>query len=92
MTDTPTGTAEITPPPATTPNAEPATMTEYLVLVGDRDLWKQVAAVRARSATAAIRDHIALSGATEGTYVAVPARSWQPVTVKVETQTKLVLT
>lgn len=71
---------------ATTPTPAP---TDYIVLSRDtsRDTsgyWTQEKTVQARSAEAAIRQL-----GTEGTYVAVPARSWKPVTVKAETQTVL---
>lgn len=69
-------------------------MTEYLVLeVQERNdnglhLWQKIAAVEARSASSAIRE--ALGGEEhEGEYVAVPARSWRPVKVSVETKTQL---
>jgi hypothetical protein len=47
-----------------------------------------VANVEAASADAAIRAYFDRNtGATGGTFLAIPARSWKPVTVKVETQT-----
>lgn len=63
-------------------------VTEYVVLQasGD-DEWMVVDTVQARSATAAIR--AAITG--DGQYVAVPARSWQPVTAKTETSVRTVL-
>lgn len=66
--------------------------TEYVVLGliehEDGDGWFEHARVEERSAQAAVRS--ALDGIQEdGTYVAVPARSWKPVTVKVETKTAL---
>lgn len=51
-------------------------------------LWVFRGGLKARSAEEALRRY---SGIGEGTYVAVPARSWKPVTVTVETQTKVVL-
>lgn len=45
--------------------------------------------VPATSAEAAIRLACKTNSTPEGTYVAVPARSWKPVTVKAETQTVL---
>lgn len=71
-------------------------MTEYLVLVREKTstYWVPIGNVSARSARSAIRERI--DGAAqsdeyrgEGEYVAVPARSWQPVTVKTETKTQL---
>lgn len=65
-------------------------MTTYLVFRKgtEDDLWTQVAVKDARSAMSAIRQH--LDGGKEGgTLAAVPARSWNPVTVKVETKTEL---
>lgn len=50
--------------------------------------WRAVGKVEARSAESAIR--ALLNGReTFGSFVAVPARSWKPVTVKVETKTAL---
>lgn len=70
-------------------------MTEYLVLVKDESGgWVDIGHVSARSARSAIRERV--DGASqssayrgEGEYVAVPSRSWQPVTVKTETKTQL---
>lgn len=62
--------------------------TEYIVLTQNADGdWVIHETVHAATAQAAIR-----SGQTAGTYVAVPARSWKPVTVKTETKTVLTLT
>ena len=68
-------------------------MTEYLIFTSfpvDGELpptgWKPVGRVHARSAQSAIRESIE---ALPGEYVAVPVRSWKPVTVKVETKTAL---
>jgi hypothetical protein len=53
--------------------------------------WERVATVQASSATAAIRseliDLIPRDQSHAGTYVAIPARSFKPVTVTAETQT-----
>ena len=65
--------------------------TTYIVLQremegsGDsvKDRWKATGTVSASSAEAAIRQSVS----DEGTYVAVPARSWKPVAVRTETQT-----
>ena len=67
-------------------------MTEYRVMKQtEREDWEFVGQREAVSAKAAIQG--VLNGpSTEferhGTFVAVPARSWQPVTVKVETALK----
>lgn len=75
-------------------NGEAPAVTRYVVLwseKGDGD-WIQIAGLRdTRSAISAIRDYLE-NGNTEitsGYFVAVPARSWKPVTVKVETKTEL---
>lgn len=53
--------------------------------------WEYVGFRDARSAKAAIVDEIKLTG-REGTYIAVPSRSFKPMTVRTETttQTKMV--
>jgi hypothetical protein len=66
--------------------------TTYIVLrqppgTGGPDIWEDYAAVDASSATDAIKK-VADDG---GKYVAVPARSWKPVTVTTETRTILKL-
>lgn len=71
--------------------AEPAPeakATAYVVLSrDDSGYWTaNVKPVQARSAEAAIR---AIGAA--GTYIAVPERSWKPVTVKAEQRTVLTL-
>ena len=68
--------------------------TEYQILVafsasnGD-NAWKEFGVVKARSANEAIKQ---AAGATPGSFIAVPARSWKPVTVKVEQTTRITLT
>ena len=70
-------------------------MTQYLVFENQDTqdasgvaTWQKLRVVEARSSAAAIK--VALDGDVhEGQYVAVPARSWKPVTVKVETKTAL---
>ena len=67
-------------------------MTEYVIFVQQEEAgtWSQVGQhVQARSATAAIRTLLCESNSPHGAYAAVPARSWKPVTVKVETKTAL---
>jgi hypothetical protein len=85
--------------PAATAANKPTEKTSYIVLVkkgGEEweagEEWEVVDAVHATSATAAIRavatDHV--NGPR--TYVAVPARSWKPVTAQLDTKTVLTLT
>jgi len=71
-------------------------VTEYIILHASNEdsTWKLIGQVQARSAQSAIReriDGVAQSSAHygDGTYVAVPVRSWQPVSVKTETKTQL---
>lgn len=74
-------------------------MTEYIILSRfgddfDKDCWQAIGTVAARSAKSAIRERIdGVAQSSEhygdGEYVAVPARSWQPVIVKTETKTAL---
>lgn len=67
-------------------------MTNYLVLhkTGE-NIWTQFTAINARSARSAISQALEGDENTykEGTFIAVPARSWRPVSVKVETKTAL---
>lgn len=69
--------------------------TSYIVLRKDENgRWEDVGRTMQRSARAAIQmalDPERPIGAPvdPGTLVAVPARSWKPVTVKVETKTAL---
>ena len=70
-------------------------MTEYVIFrkqesAGEEENegWVYIGHKEARSATSAIRSF--LDGSSqEGEFAAVPARSWRPVTVKVETKTAL---
>jgi hypothetical protein len=66
-------------------------MTEYVLFekLNDGGWWEKVSSVEARSATSAIRAFLEGENGTAGEYAAVPARSWKPVTVKVETKTSL---
>jgi hypothetical protein len=67
--------------------------TTYIVLTemydneGVRDGWHTMQTIEAGRAADAIRKTIT----DGGTYVAVPARSWKPVTVTTETKTVLKL-
>lgn len=70
--------------------------TTYIVLHMKEEMGEQWslldpgdAAVEAPNANAAIRKVLSNRPAYSGTYVAVPARSWKPVTVTAETQTVL---
>lgn len=63
-------------------------MTAYVILGHSEEGWKELGTVDARSAQAAVRE--LLDGSDKGgEYVAVPARSFKPVTVKVETKRSL---
>ena len=67
-------------------------MTDYMILqrtlYEDVEQWRYRGHEEARSGPSAIRAY--LNGSEEdGEFVAVPARSWKPVTVKVETKTAL---
>lgn len=66
-------------------------MTEYVVLkfhevLGEHGAWVIIGKAETRGPRTAIREII--NGA-EGSYVAVPARSWHPSDVKLETKTLL---
>jgi len=65
-------------------------MTDYVILFQqDNGGWMELEKrIPARSGTSAIR--ALLDGAeARGQYVAIPARSFRPVTVKLETKTQL---
>ena len=71
-------------------------MTDYVVLRKTEidDMWEEYKlasnARSARSAIQAVVDQDVHDGTVIGNaYAAVPARSWKPVTVKVETKTAL---
>lgn len=95
----PTAAQEPKPKPAKPKTtAEP---TEYVVLRRlerdtrledgfDGEDWLFVAVIGARSANEAIRKTVG-EDTKPGTYVACPARSWKPVTVRAEVQTRLKL-
>lgn len=89
--------AEAAKPPAATPGPT-APMTEYVILANkpQQGAWlEETARVPARSAQAAVRAHVDRIAAVEekdGVYIAVPVRSWQPIKVKIETKTNVVLT
>jgi hypothetical protein len=77
------------PPPA--PVERTAQETEYVILSRDEPAgsWKEQTKVKAQSSTSAIRKWIDGAPDPSGTYIAVPARSWHPVTVETETQTRV---
>lgn len=68
-------------------------MTEYVVLRQQEGEWEELHRCEARSATSAIRQLsetvIPDAPFAGGTYVAIPVRSFQPVTVKLETKQTL---
>jgi hypothetical protein len=54
--------------------------------------WVEREQIEARAATDAIRSYVNANGITKGgIFYAVPLRSWRPITVAVETQTRLKL-
>jgi hypothetical protein len=67
-------------------------MTEYLVLeLHSEALWREVGEYESVSAKAAIKKMLSEASISEekvSQFVAVPARSWQPVKVQVETALK----
>jgi hypothetical protein len=76
-----------TPEPAAPNKDKDAPLTRYVILQrDDSGFWSEVAIASARSSEAAIRDH-----GKEGTYLAISARRFKPVTVKAETKTVLKL-
>lgn len=89
----------------TTPAATPAAASTppkvkgdggYLVLRKD-DVpgdWAVVQTSSAKSAAAAVREVVGKlsKDQQDGIFVAIPARSWRPVTVSAKTETKLVVT
>ncbi len=77
------------------PEVEPQSLaagTEYVILEQveavnalTSDLgkaWQEVATVTARDATQAIKEHLASATEVDGRFIATPARSWKPVSVK----------
>ena len=74
-------------------------MTEYVLFQFHKEspevpgAWTEWTRMPARSAQSAIRQMLERSPESQtGQFVAVPARSWRPVTVKVETKTALKFT
>lgn len=66
-------------------------MTEYVILFKREDGgWQELdKRIPARSGQSAIRALLSESSHPDSEWVAVPSRSFQPVTVKVETKTAL---
>lgn len=63
--------------------------TSYMVLTRNSETWTEVGIFEAAYAEGAIRQ--AAEGNTEAAaFVAVPSRSWRPVNVRPQVQTKLV--
>lgn len=54
--------------------------------------WEEREAFEARSSTDAVRSYVNRNGVTKGgVFYAVPMRSWKPITVAIETQTRMKL-
>lgn len=83
----------------TTTHAAPAAPTApkksggYIVFRQEDGAWQQVNTSSEKSAGAAIRGVVAKLAVSDqsGSFVAIPARSWQPVKVTAKTETKLVV-
>lgn len=88
--------AEATQEAGTPPAQEPAAKqsTSYVVLAkdADKDWWAAQGNYTAASAKAAVAAHVKAKDARAGTFIAVPERSWKPLTLAVETETKVKLT
>lgn len=66
-------------------------MTKYIILQQDEQsslVWLEVGETTASSPARALRTY---DLEHEGTFVAVPARSWKPLVVKVEQTTKITI-
>jgi hypothetical protein len=69
-----------------------AALTEYIVLAQKGEDWKQVAKIGARSGEDAVKRHVSRgTSGSGGVFVAVPARSWQPMKVTAKVETTLVI-
>lgn len=73
-------------PPPTKKQVQKAQQTDYTVLLRGPTGWQELTEAVASSAEAAVR--IGAEG-KEGTYVAIPLRSWKPVKVSVETVSRV---
>lgn len=69
--------------------AQPGQPTEYVILERIEDQlpdsnprWAEAGTEQARDATQAIKQHLAGKSEIDSTFVATPARSWKPVSVK----------
>ena len=60
-------------------------MTTYIIVKWDDTQWS------ARQDASSAKRAIAAAGLDEGTYLAIPARSLKPITVKVEQITKVTI-
>ncbi len=64
-------------------------MTDYVILESSNgNQWQVLGSEKAVSAKAAIAALLKNADQKDGEFIAVPARSWQPVTVKKETRLK----
>ena len=76
--------------------SEERKQTEYVILVGGETngSWEQEdVKIEATTPKAAVRKFVNGSvRAAEGTYVAVPARSWRPMAVRSQVETRLAFT
>lgn len=78
-----------------TTTVEPAHATSYKILKQDGATWHSVIdGIEAYSANAAIKAAVSKLAKTDqsGTFVAVPSRSWRPVSVEAKTTVQLELT
>lgn len=82
---------QLTDTSGTAANATTAERSSYLVMrLVEEGRWEPVKTVEAAFADAAIKAAAQKNGKPEpGEYVAIPARSWKPRQVSVETETKV---
>ncbi len=79
-------------PPLAAAPAPKQNPTAYVILAeGQGETWKVAGTVTAAGSQAAVRSYATKNQVANGKLVAVPVRSWQPVTIKTETSTKLVI-
>jgi hypothetical protein len=66
-------------------------LTEYLVMLRDDEskTWEECETREARSARAAISGYVRERGIEGGSFVAVPTRAFDIITVATETQTRI---
>lgn len=84
MTSEPLGQRAVEP----VPEPDKRDGTDYFVLEQDGDHWARIGQAIAKDAADAIR---ATCNDEPGTYLAIPSRSWKPITVRVETVTRIKL-